>query len=334
MAEENGNSALLRLRKRTAEVLFSADQADPLTHIVDVGLITLISLNVIAVILESVHMLRVAWLPYFFAFEVFSVAVFSVEYALRVWTAVDNPWRKDYRHPVFGRLRYARTVMAIIDLLAIAPFYLAFVMTLDLRFLRVLRLLRIFKLTRYSPAMTMLFQVVREEMRTMTAALFVLALLLVVASSLAFIVEHGANPANPDAFASIPAAMYWAIITMTTVGYGDVVPVTPMGKMLGALIGVIGLGMVALPAGILASGFNNALHRRREVLRERITDALADGVITEREEGELEGLLAQLNLNAADAKAMTAAIRHARKQAQTTCPHCGKPLDEDPEEEA
>ena len=313
-----------RARKRTAEVLHSANRDDLLARFIDIGLILLISLNVLAVMLESVQAIKSAAPNLFFGFEVFSVAVFTVEYFARVWSAVDNPWRPDHQHPVAGRLRYMFTWMAIIDLVAIAPFYLGMFTGVDLRILRALRLLRIFKLTRYSSAMTLLFQVFREEARTISAAMFVSMLLVFVASTLAYIFEH---TVQPESFSSIPAAMYWAVITMTTVGYGDMVPITTVGKLLGAVIGVMGLGMVALPAGILASGFNNALHRRRVMLEERVHDAMEDGVISEEEQEELDALVRRLNLNDVDARAIQFAVQHQRaKVAQGVCPHCGKDL--------
>jgi len=313
-----------RARLHTAELLFTTNKDSPLSRFIDIGLIVLISLNIFAVVLESVKSIHVAAGGFFYAFEVFSVAVFSLEYIARVWSVVDNPWKPDHAHPITGRLKYMLTWMALIDLLAIAPFYLSYFAADDLRVLRALRLLRIFKLTRYSSAMTLLFQVFREESRTIGAAMFVSMLLVFVASTLAFIVEH---KAQPETFSSIPAAMYWAVITMTTVGFGDIVPVTPWGKVLGAFIGIVGLAMVALPAGILASGFDNALHRRRAMLQERVRDALKDGVISPEEEAELDKLVRHLNLNSVDANAIMYAVKHQQAEAaRETCPHCGKPL--------
>lgn len=315
-----------RLRRRTAVILFTTGKTDAVSRFVDIGLIVLISLNIFAVVLESMKAVHAFGEPYFYAFEVFSVAIFSFEYIARVWSVVDNPWNPTHSHPIKGRIKYMLTWMALIDLIAIAPFYLSFFATDDLRVLRALRLLRIFKLTRYSSAMTLLFQVFREEARTIGAAMFVSMLLMFVASTLAFVVEH---PVQPNEFSSIPAAMYWAIITMTTVGYGDIVPLTPWGKMLGALIGIIGLGMVALPAGILASGFSNALHRRRAILEEHVEEVMEDGIITVSEQDELDQLVQQLNLSEFDTRAILHAVRlRQAEEAMDTCPHCGKLIHE------
>ena len=162
-----------------------------------------------------------------------------------------------------GRLRYMITPMAVINLFAILPFYLAFFVDADLRILHVLRLLRIFKLTRYASSISLLSQVLKEESRSIGVALFLLLLLRVIAASFTFLAEQGAQP---EAFGSIPGAIWWAVITMTTVGYGDVVPVTALGKVFGAVLGVIGVGMVALPGRLARRG----LHRRRTAAADRI----------------------------------------------------------------
>ena len=142
-----------------------------------------------------------------------------------------------------------------------------FFMSIDLRFLRVIRLLRIFKLTRYSGAMNLVLSVFKEEASAFFAAFFVLLMLLILASSGIYLLEH---EVQPDNFGTIPDAMWWAMATLTTVGYGDVVPITPIGKLFGGFITIIGMGMVALPAGILASGFADQVHRRRTEYTEQI----------------------------------------------------------------
>ena len=214
-------------------------------------LVYLIFFNVLAVIFESIPAVGTRYAGYFEAFEVFSVIVFSVEYVLRIWCCTEDPHRR-YTAPLAGRLRYALTPMAIIDFLAIAPFYLTTLFAIDLRFLRVFRLLRLLKLTRYSPVIEILGRVLYNERRSLFSALLFMLVLLIFASSLMHLIEQ---KAQPEAFGSIPAAMWWAVVTPTTVGYGDVSPLTPVGKLLGGFVTILGIGTFAMPAGILASGF-------------------------------------------------------------------------------
>ena len=169
--------------------------------------------------------------------------------------------------------------------------------------------------------MTLLFQVVRGEARNIGAAMFVLLLMLVITASLAFIIEGGSH--SSEAFSSIPAAMYWAIITMTTVGYGDIVPATAMGRLLTGVIAVLSLGMVAIPTGILASGFTSALQHRREQVGGKIEDALADGFLSAEEESEIEALVGRLGVSETEVRAIMEAARRDRR-AMAPCPHCGK----------
>ena len=284
------------LRKRTFELLDSGRRTDRLSRIVDFSLMALIALNVLAVLLESMPELHRAYAAWFGAFETLSVLIFTVEYGLRVWSSIDNPARGD--HPVFGRLRYMLTPMAMLDLIVILPFYLVFFVTIDLRFLRVLRLLRVFRLTRYSTSMSLLLSVLRDEARAIGAALFVLLLLVIMAASLVFLAEH---ERQPEAFRSIPAAMWWAVITMTSVGYGDVTPVTAIGKFMAAIIAVISIGMVALPAGLLASGFNEALRQRREQFTDLVEDVLEDGTINDDEREAMARARLELGLSGEEA---------------------------------
>ena len=249
-----------RIQQRIYELLEVAHPDDTASRFTDLFLFVLIALNVIAVIVETVDDVATQYALIFQFFEVFSVAVFSVEYVLRLWTCVAD---RRYAHPVTGRLRFAGSWHAVIDLLAILPFYLPMFLPVDLRVLRALRffrLLRFLKLTRYSESMRIFGKVLRGERTELMIALFVAGVLLVLGSSFLYIVEH---EAQPDAFSSIPAAMWWGVATLTTVGYGDVYPVTPLGRLLGAIVAIMGIGMFALPAGILASGFAREMGKRR-----------------------------------------------------------------------
>ena len=225
----------------------------------DLFLISLIVLNVFAVVIESVEPIRKAHLNTFENFELFSVIFFTIEYVLRVWTANEN---ETYKTPVTGNIRFALTPLAIIDLLAFLPFYLP-LLGFDFRFLRVsrlFRLFRIFKIIRYLTALSLINNVVKEKKAELFISMAFVLFMLLITSSLMYYVE---NEAQPEKFASIPETMWWSIATLTTVGYGDVYPVTGLGKLLGGMIAVLGVGLFALPTGILASGFSEQLSKSK-----------------------------------------------------------------------
>ena len=250
------------LRTRIYKIVESTHPDDLHGQWFDYFIVALIITNVIAVILETVEGLYVAYAEFFTGFELFSVAVFTVEYLVRLWVVVDSP-NENYRHPFNGRLRYAVTPMALIDIAAILPFYLSLLIPVDLRFMRVFRLLRLLKLTRYSTALQTLGAVLYDQRRSLGASMFVMLILLVFSSSIIYLVE---KDAQPEAFSSIPNAMWWGLATLTTVGYGDVTPATGIGKLFGATIMVLGIGMAALPAGILATGFATEMQKRTFVV--------------------------------------------------------------------
>ena len=308
-------------RKEVARIL-SVDGNHKYSRIVDFLLITLISLNVVAIILESMHEFEAAHHDAFMAFEAFSVFIFTIEYLLRIWSSVELVGYENDSHTK-ARFRYMLTPLAIIDLVAILPFYLMIIFPIDLRFLRVVRLLRVFKLTRYSGAMNLVLSVFKEEANAFFAAFFVLIMLLILASSGIYVLEH---EIQPDKFGSIPDAMWWAMATLTTVGYGDVVPVTALGKIFGGFITIIGVGMVALPAGILASGFSDQVHRRRTQYEERLEQVLGDGKITESEQEDLHVLREKLGLTTDDVEDLTHEYLKKYQSKIRQCPHCKKPL--------
>lgn len=255
------NRSQSAVRQRAYGILMvSADGGLP-SRIFDQFLLALILLNVAAVIVASVQPFGSLYAPWFRGFEVFSVAVFSVEYALRVWTCVED---SRYSQPIKGRLRYALTPLALIDLLAVLPFYLSFVST-DLRILRILRvfrLLRMVKIARYSQTLQIFGRVLIATRTQLLLTAILMGILLLLAASLMFAVEQ---QAQPEAFSSIPAAMWWAIATLTTVGYGDIYPVTAWGKFLGSLISVFGIGMFALPTGVLGAAFLEEIQSAKKI---------------------------------------------------------------------
>ena len=308
-------------RRQVYELIEVGIRTDPLSRAIDFGLIGLIALNVLAVVLESVPGIGDRYHAELNTFEIFSVIVFTIEYLIRVWAAIEDKRSAD-QNPVTGRIRYMLTPLALIDLAVIAPFYIGFLAGVDLRAFRVFRLFRVFKLVRYSPTMSLLLEVLKDEARAITASLFILGLLIVLAASLIFFAEHAAQP---DVFTSIPASMWWAVVTMTTVGYGDVVPVTVWGKVLGAVIGIIGIGMVALPAGFLAAGFGEALHRRRKKYENLVSQVLHDGEVSDHERAHLEDTRARLGLSADEAEGILEE-EELKQEVEEACPHCGKAL--------
>ena len=255
-------TAYRRLRREVHDVLEVGGDAHPMGRVVNGFIIVLIFLNAIAFAADTVPELAGRYRWEFATFNAFSVIVFTVEYALRIWSAVEIPMLS--RLPRWqARLRYAMRPMMIIDLLAFLPWYLHWLYPLDLRLLRVFRLFRLLMLVRYSPALQTLGRVVTDEYRALLGALLVILILLLFASSGMYLIERHMQP---DKFGSIPQAAWWALATLTTVGYGDVVPVTPLGKMLGGVVMLLGVGMIALPVAIIATGFSQESTRHQFVV--------------------------------------------------------------------
>ncbi len=246
------------LRYRLYRVLEPADGGSWTSRIFDVMLVVLIVANVTAIILESFDQLFAAYAPFFHWFEFVSVLLFTVEYLLRLATA-------DFLYPDSGpirsRLRWMFSSAGLIDLIAILPFYVPLLIAFDLRFLRmvrILRLLRILKLKRYSRSLQLIGEIVNDRKEELLVTVFLNAILMVIASTFMYYLE---NEAQPEHFPNVMATMWWAVSTLTTVGYGDVYPITGMGKIFAAIIAVIGIGFVALPTGILSAAFIERIHR-------------------------------------------------------------------------
>ena len=247
----------MRSRLKVYHLMNPVRSDNPLARGIEIGLLILIFVNIFALMLESVPALDARYGEVFYYVEFFSIIIFTLEYALRVWTCVENPV---YRKPVRGRLRYMSSGMAVIDLLAILPFYLAF-LPVDLRFIRIIRFFRVFrllKIARYLKALNLIQAVLRERREQIYLSVMFIFFLLVIVSTLMYYVE---NEAQPEVFSSIPSSMWWGIETLTTVGYGDMLPVTLYGRILGGMISVLGIGLFALPAGILSSGLTEHLQK-------------------------------------------------------------------------
>ncbi len=249
----------MRVKKAVFGIIERSPEGDGASGIFEKFLVTLILLNIAAVVAASFKDLPTWTNRALFVFEVFSVIVFSLEYLARLWTS--DLRYPGSRHP---RLKYAFSAMAVVDLLAIAPFYIPFLITCDLRFIRMLRLfrlLRILKLNRYSDALNIIGSVVKREKEKLLTTIFFTAIIILFASAVMYYVE---NEAQPDKFPNIIASVWWAVATLTTVGYGDVYPVTVLGKLLSGLIAILGIGLVALPTGIISSGFVVEMSKKSE----------------------------------------------------------------------
>ncbi len=250
----------MKTKKRIYEIIEKAREGDKASRIFDIFIIFLIMLNVLSVILESFQNLATTYNEIFRIFELFSITVFSIEIILRCYTS-DLKCKRETK--LRSLLAYIISPMAIIDLLAILPFYLPILIPIDLRFLRILRLtriLRVLKVNRYSRSLELIGKIIERKKSDLLVTTFITMLLLLLASSIMFYLE---NESQPESFPNIIASFWWAIATLTTVGYGDVYPITVLGKVVSGIIALLGIGLVALPTGIISSGFIEILEEKK-----------------------------------------------------------------------
>ena len=319
------------LRKFVYNNLHNEEYETTFSRVINFILIVLILANVAAVLLESVNDIYQSYRLFFDMFEHLSIAIFSFEYLLRMWSIAEKePFESAWKN----RLKWIKSGGAIIDLLAILPAYINFFVPIDLRFLRILRLLRLLKLTRYFVSLQILLRVIEREKGSFQAVVFILSIMIVMAAACVYVVE---SKAQPDVFTSIPASMWWAVVTLTTVGYGDVTPITPLGRFLGAIITVLGVGLAALPAGILANGLANELEQRKQHLELKFRELLQNSeidLITDVD--KIEDIRKDVGLTVEQTRDMILqllreqreeALKQEREQ-YAYCPHCGKNLPE------
>ena len=265
------------IKQTVFDVLADTEKVNLANKVINYFLIVLIVLNVLSVIFETVESFYDRYWAILSAFEVFSVEIFTLEYAARLWVC-----NLDKRYPgaVKGRLRYILSPMALINLIAIAPFYLPLLIPLDMRFLRAMRLFRLFrlfKLSRYSESMAMFGRIARDRKEDLVITVFIVVIVLVLSSAMMYYAEHDAQP---EKFDNIPDTMYWGIITLATVGYGDIYPITALGRFFSTIIALTGIALFALPAGIIGSSFieerqKSRIRPRRK--RSRMTFVLTAG---------------------------------------------------------
>jgi voltage-gated potassium channel Kch len=296
-------------RQRVHALVFPSAYGGELHNLYDSFIVVWVVISVLAVILESVHSIHYLLNMEFLILDAIAVSIFTFEYCLRMYCCVEEP---GYKKAFSGRLKLAKSTSSIIDLLAIAPFFLEVFLhhLIDLRFMRVFRLLRLLKLTRYTGATQSLMKVIAREWPVMAASAFIMLLLVVMTASLGYLFEH---EAQPEKFENIPQSIYWAVITLASVGYGDISPVTPAGRAMTIVLALIGIGIFAIPAALLSSAFSDQLKSDREALVNKLFEMLADGNIDEEEALYIKTEAKRLHLSDEEVKLLIEKAKRERE---------------------
>jgi voltage-gated potassium channel len=296
-------------RQRVHALVFPSAYGGDLHNLYDSFIVVWVIVSVLAVILESVHSIHYMLNMEFLILDAIAVSIFTLEYTLRLYCCVEEP---GYKKAVAGRLKLAKSTSSIIDLLAIAPFFLEVFLhhLIDLRFMRVFRLLRLLKLTRYTGATQSLMKVIAREWPVMAASAFIMLLLVVMTASLGYLFEH---EAQPEKFENIPQSIYWAVITLASVGYGDISPVTPAGRAMTIVLALIGIGIFAIPAALLSSAFSDQLKSDREALVNKLFEMLSDGNIDEEEALYIKTEAKRLHLSDEEVKLLIEKAKRERE---------------------
>ncbi len=296
-------------RQKMHALVFPSSRGGALHNIFDLFIAFWVVISVIAVVLESVQSISYILHLEFIILDVIAVMIFTIEYCMRLYCCVEEP---GFQRAFAGRVKQAKTFSSVIDLLAIVPFFLEALLhhLLDLRFLRVFRLLRLLKLTRYTKATATLTKVIVREWPVMGASAFIMLLMVVLTASLGYLFEHDAQP---EKFENIPQSIYWAVITLASVGYGDISPVTPAGRIMTIILALMGIGIFALPAAVLSSAFTDQLNKEREALKGDLFKMLEDGVISDEEAAIIAVKAKQLHLDDAEVALLIEQAKAARE---------------------
>ncbi len=289
----NTLSPLQRIKRRTYEIMEGA-VPDKYSHFVEVFIALLVVANVIGIILESVPEIHDQFAAEFHAFDVFSVAVFSIEFVLRVWSYSEKYTLDNTGTAWQGRKEYLFSFYGIIDFVSTVPFYLQLLFPgADLRVLRMFRLMRIFKLSRYNSAFEDMVAAVKAERDSFSSAVFLLFISCLLFSSLIYIIE---GHEQPEVFPSIPAAMHWFVITIVS-GWGNVDPVTFVGSILVILTQILSIALAAILTGVVATAYTAQVERRQALYEMEVRSVLSDGVVTEEEQAKLKMMQAKLGMS-------------------------------------
>ena len=292
-------------RQKVHALVYTSAYGGTIHNIFEVFINVWVLISVTAVVLESVNSIDYIFHLQFVILDTVAVAIFTVEYVMRIYSSVEEP---GFKGAVSGRLKQAKTPSTVIDLLAILPFFLEVFLhhLFDLRFLRIFRLARLLKLARGSDASAVMFKVIAREWPVLVAATFIMFLLVILTASLGYLFEH---EAQPEKFENIPTAIYWAVITLASVGYGDISPVTPVGRAVTVVLSLVGIGIFAIPAALLASSFSDELVKKRELLKANIFDILKDGHMSDEEANFIRSEAKRLHLTNAEINALLELVR-------------------------
>jgi voltage-gated potassium channel len=296
-------------RQKIFSLLHATPTSGPIHRYIDRLIIAAVLISVVCIVLETVPAIHEIFKYEFEFLEFATVGLFSLEYIARVYSSCEA---EKYKDPIKGRLRYMVSIPALIDLVSILPYFLGILLhqVIDTRFLRIFRLTRLLKVTRYTGTLNTLIKAISREKRVLFASAFMMLLLVVLTASLGYELEHDAQP---DKFDTIPSAMYWAVITLASVGYGDISPITPLGRAMTVVISLIGIGIFAIPAGLMASAFTDQLRIDRETFENEFRDALAKGQIFHNDKNALNAEAERLHLSEQDVSRIMEKVKHEMK---------------------
>jgi voltage-gated potassium channel len=296
-------------RQKVFSLLHATPTSGPLHRYIDRLIIAAVLISVVCIVLETVPAIHDIFKYEFQFLEFATVGLFTLEYIARVYASCET---LKYKDPLKGRLRYMVSIPALIDLVSILPYFLGILLhqVIDTRFLRIFRLTRLLKVTRYTGTLNTLIKAISREKRVLFASAFMMLLLVVLTASLGYELEHDAQP---DKFDTIPSAMYWAVITLASVGYGDISPITPLGRAMTVVISLIGIGIFAIPAGLMASAFTDQLRIDRETFENEFRDALAKGQIFHNDKNALNAEAERLHLSEQDVNRIMEKVKHEMK---------------------
>ena len=303
-------------RQKIHALVFPSSFGGKLHEIFDTFIAIWVIISVFAVILETVGSIHFTFHLHFIVLDTIAVAIFSLEYCMRMYSCVEEP---GFRHPILGRMKHGKQFSSIVDLLSILPFFIEVFLhhIVDLRFLRVFRLLRLLKLTRYSGATSTLRKVIAREWPVLCASIFIMLLLVILTSCLGYFFEH---EAQPDKYENIPQSIYWAVITLASVGYGDISPITPMGRFTTMILALLGIGIFAIPAALLSSAFSDQLHKEREEMKREIYKILQDDMINHHEAQFIRDEAKRLHLTHHEINDIIHEIQHESQLPQAELP--------------